>query len=307
MNVKRFIFEGTEISLDPSCTVFITMNPGYAGRQELPDNLKVGCLLLMCTHSHTHAHTPHTNTHTYMTPMFSNTGFLQVLFRTVAMMVPDYGLIGEISLYSMGFVDARNLSAKIVATYRLCSEQLSSQHHYDYGMRAVKSVLTAAGNLKLKYPDENESVLLLRAINDVNLPKFLAHDLPLFEGITSDLFPGVVLPKPDYEHLTDALCDNIAKMGLQPVPWFIMKIIQVRRPPQNETVCQSLCIRITQIYEMMLVRHGFMIVGDAMGGKTSAYKVLSAGLGDLQTSGLMEEYKVILQHILGVIYVKKCL
>lgn len=161
---ENFLFMDNFIPLIKTCGVFITMNPGYAGRTELPDNLKV-------------------------------------LFRPVSMMIPDYGLIAEIMLFAEGFGNAKDLSKKMVKLYKLASEQLSQQDHYDFGMWAVKSVLVMAGSLKWANPEMDESAVLIRAMRDSNIPKFLWDDIPLFNAIVQDLFPTVIIKDADYGEL----------------------------------------------------------------------------------------------------------
>ena len=224
MKATRFMFEGREIRLVDTCCAFITMNPGYAGRTELPDNLKA-------------------------------------LFRPISMMIPgnfmynlDYGLIAEIMLFSEGFEGAKLYSGKVFNLYKLCSEQLSKQDHYDFGMRAVKSVLIMAGSLKRSAPDLSEEVVLIRSLRDSNLPKFLSQDVGLFRGILQDLFPGVSVPDPEFGDFVKTMKDIMNERSLEIVDSFIVRIIQ--------------------LYETMKIRHGVMLVGPTGGGKTTNYEIL---------------------------------
>ena len=217
--VKRFEFEGSTLLLNPDANVFITMNPGYAGRQELPDNLAA-------------------------------------LFRPCAMMVPDYAMIAEIKLFAYGFEDARNMARKLTQVLILCSEQLSNQKHYDYGMRAVFSILVRAGSLRQTQGDVwSEEMLVLSAITDVNLPKFTTGDIPLFQGILSDLFPGVNLPTPDYGELIPTIETICINDGLQTKDTFVRAVVQ--------------------LYETVAVRHGLMVVGETFSGKTKVIHTLA--------------------------------
>lgn len=183
------------------------------------------------------------------------------------MMIPDYKLIATVILYSEGFENTKLLAQKMVQMYKLCSEQLSQQDHYDFGMRAVKSVLTMAGVLKRASPYQSENITLICALRDSNLPKFISDDIILFKGILNDLFPGVELPSSDYGDLQKSIeCCMITK-NLQPLSTLITKCVQ--------------------LYETMRVRCGVMLVGPTGSGKTSILHTLAEALTKLYSDGVM--------------------
>jgi len=216
---ESFNFMGSNIKCNLNCGIFITMNPGYAGRTELPDNLKA-------------------------------------LMRPVAMMVPDLAMIAEVMLASEGFREAKGLAKKTITLYNLMIQQLSKQDHYDYGLRNLKAVLNMAGSLKRADPHMNEEAILMRALRDMNLPKFIKDDEHLFRLLLSDLFPSLELPISEYGQLQVAIERELSKKFLQKHPFLISKIIQ--------------------LYDSQLTRHCNMMVGSTLSGKSIAWRTLQA-------------------------------
>uniref|UniRef100_A0A803TFR0 Dynein axonemal heavy chain 17 n=1 Tax=Anolis carolinensis TaxID=28377 RepID=A0A803TFR0_ANOCA len=215
---QNFNFLGEDIKLVPSVGIFITMNPGYAGRTELPENLKA-------------------------------------LFRPCAMVVPDFELICEIMLVAEGFIEARLLARKFITLYQLCKELLSKQDHYDWGLRAIKSVLVVAGSLKRGDPDRPEDQVLMRSLRDFNVPKIVTDDMPVFMGLIGDLFPALDVPRKRDLSFESFVKQAVLHLKLQPEDNFVLKVVQLE--------------------ELLAVRHSVFVVGSAGTGKSQVLKSLN--------------------------------
>jgi dynein heavy chain 1 len=226
---------GRQLRVNANTGIFITMNPGYAGRSNLPDNLKK-------------------------------------LFRSVAMSKPDKELIAEVMLYSQGFTQAKQLSKQTVPFFDQCSARLSKQAHYDFGLRALKSVLVSSGGLKrarltgaggyLGPEEEVEPQIIVQSIRETIAPKLIKSDVQIMENIEAESFPGVNYVPASLEKLQEAI-DSIAK-------------------ERNLVINETWKTKILQLCQIQTIHHGVMMVGNSGSGKSVAWKLLLQALQQVE-------------------------
>ena len=244
---------GKQVKVHPDMAIFITMNPTYAGRSNLPDNLKK-------------------------------------LFRSLAMTTPNSTMIAEVTLFSQGFRTAEVLAKKIVPFFKLCSEQLSQQSHYDFNLRALKSVLASAGNIKRDRINEikvamsesgesnideskiaenlPEQEILIQSVCETMEPKLVAEDIPLLFSLLNDVFPGVVYQRSPM----DQLKAEITKICHE-------EQLICGDGGEEGSVWMDKCI---QLYQITNLHHGLMMVGPSGSGKSTAWKVLLKALNRIE-------------------------
>ena len=228
---SRIDLAGRQFSVNANTGIFITMNPGYAGRSNLPDNLKK-------------------------------------LFRSVAMSKPDKELIAEVMLYSQGFKQAKQLSKQSVPFFDSCAAHLSKQVHYDFGLRALKSVLVSSGSLKRtrligngKSTDAEEQLepqIIVQSIRETIAPKLIREDVGLMIQVEQESFPGVHYVPAELNVLEDAIRTEAAERHL--------------------LINDTWMTKITQLYQIQRIHHGVMMVGDSGSGKSAIWKVLLQAL-----------------------------
>ena len=147
--------------------------------------------------------------------------------------------------------------------YKLAGEQVSKQYHSGFGLREMKAVLVMAGSLKRSERDLTEDVILMRALRDMNMPKFIFDDVPLFLALIQDLFPNLSAPRVGYKELVEAITNDLEQQGYK---------------HSDEEVFKTQVDKIVQLYETMIVRHTSQVVGPPGGGKTVVIETLKRAL-----------------------------
>ncbi|KAI1416726.1 cytoplasmic dynein heavy chain [Hypoxylon sp. FL1857] len=226
---------GRQLHVNANTGIFITMNPGYAGRSNLPDNLKK-------------------------------------LFRSVAMSKPDKELIAEVMLYSQGFNQAKQLSKQTVPFFDQCSAKLSKQAHYDFGLRALKSVLVSSGGLKrarLTSSDGNigaeevvEPEIIVQSVRETIAPKLIRPDVEIMMAIEGECFPGVQYVPANLAELEGAIRRLAAERHLVVNDVWMTKVLQ--------------------LYQIQKIHHGVMMVGNSGTGKSAAWRLLLDALQEVE-------------------------
>ncbi|CAB3367864.1 Hypothetical predicted protein [Cloeon dipterum] len=227
---------GESVELDRNAGIFVTMNPvgkGYKGRQRLPDNLKQ-------------------------------------LFRPIVMAKPDSELIAEVLLCTEGFQHAADVGRKLVEVFNLAGRLLSQQQHYDWGLRALKTVLHGCGSAlkeaknKAGDADRNagaEAELAVRALRLNTLSKLTKADSVHFDAVVRDVFPSVALTEVQNEQLVQALKRSYEHLQL------VENHKQIKK-----------CL---ELFEQLQQRMGVVIVGPTGSGKTTVCCLLSHALSQL--------------------------
>ncbi|XP_068243599.1 uncharacterized protein [Palaemon carinicauda] len=224
----NFTMEGSRpLPLNHRGFIVVTMNPKYRGRVALPDNLKL-------------------------------------LLRPVSMMVADYHSIAEVSLLSCGFLHARALASRIVDVMSACRNMLHPHYHYDFGMRAVKTVLMATARLRITQIEWSETEVVLRALREVNQPKLVAEDTKRFEDILGDYFLELPsTPRPPNATLSQYIEKICAKEGLK--------------------ITKDMMAKTLQLYETLRERHGAMVVGPPCSAKSTIIRILANALSQMES------------------------
>ena len=184
---------------------------------------------------------------------------IKTQFRMIAMMCPDYKIIIDVRLHAIGFNDHERLADKFATLYNLCSVQLSKQRHYDFGLRSIVPVLTIIRGTIVpnkKYDDK----VLIKAIMKANIPKLVGGDVNIFMNLVRDIF-GEVVEEEAYtesKEVEDMITKEIYKDKLDEGNAWKAKVMQ--------------------LYNIIQVRHGIMVVGPTGSGKSRMIQLLSEGL-----------------------------